>query len=64
MSTQLKQETMTAVAKIVPAGAGAAWYSFTLNEVVAIATLCYIVLQIGLLIPKYIAIIKGRYKKE
>ena len=53
----MQNETLTStVVKVSPA-IGGAWYStMTLNEWVALATLIYIVLQAGLLIPKYINI--------
>ena len=59
MIGEIRQETAVAGAKIIPAVGGATWYGFTLNEWVGIATLLYVVLQIGLLIPKYIKLIKG-----
>lgn len=46
-------EELTTAAKITPAAAGAVYAHFTLNECVSIATLLYIALQIGLLVPKY-----------
>jgi len=58
MGQEILQETYTAAAKIAPAIAGATWTAITLNQLVAAATLIYIVLQIGLLIPKYIKIYK------
>ena len=42
-----------AVAKTAPAIAGATIYGFTLQDWVAIATLVYVGLQVGLLMPKY-----------
>jgi len=49
------QDELTTVAKITPAAGGAAYsyFGWTLNEWVAAATLFYVVLQIGLLVPKY-----------
>jgi hypothetical protein len=54
-------ETITGAAiKVTPAISGA-WYStMTLNEWVALATLIYIVLQAGLLIPKYISLFREK----
>ncbi len=46
-------EEKLAVAKTVPAIVGATLYGLTLQEWVGIATLIYVVLQIGLLLPKY-----------
>lgn len=60
-----KEELTPAAAKIAPAVSGAA-YSFsnlTLNELAALATLIYVILQIGLLLPKYWAIFLGRRRK-
>lgn len=45
----------------IAAGGTAASY-LTLNEWVAVATLCYVVLQIGLLIPKYAAMVKKWFR--
>lgn len=42
-----------AVAKTAPAIVGATIYGFTLQDWVAIATLVYVALQVGLLMPKY-----------
>jgi uncharacterized membrane protein len=50
---EARQETITAAAKITPAIGGAAYTAMTLNEWVALATLVYVLLQIGLLVPKY-----------
>ena len=41
-----------ALAKTVPAIAGATIYGLTLQDWVAIATLVYVALQVGLLMPK------------
>lgn len=46
-------EEKIAVAKVVPAIAGATIYGLTLQDWVAIATLVYVALQVGLLVPKY-----------
>ena len=64
MGQETAQHTAIAAAKIAPAIGGAHWYSMTLNEWVALATLIYIALQIGLLVPKYIRLYrKWRAKK-
>ena len=42
-----------ALAKAAPAIAGATIYGLTLQDWVAIATLVYVALQVGLLMPKY-----------
>lgn len=42
-----------AVIKTAPAVAGATIYGLTLQDWVAIATLVYVGLQVGLLVPKY-----------
>lgn len=49
------QDEYGAAAKITPALGGAAMSSVTLNEWVALATLIYVLAQIGLLAPKYMA---------
>ena len=46
-------EEKIAIAKVVPAIAGATIYGLTLQDWVAIATLVYVALQVGLLMPKY-----------
>lgn len=46
--------------KIAPALGGAAWAGLSLNEWVAIATLVYILAQTGLLVPKWIAMLRRR----
>lgn len=50
-----KEELAPIAAKIAPAVGGTAYgfSNFTLNEMVALATLIYVILQIGLLLPKY-----------
>lgn len=42
-----------ALAKTAPAIVGATIYGLTLQDWVAIATLVYVALQVGLLMPKY-----------
>jgi len=49
----MKTEKSIETVKAVPAIGGAVTYSITLNEVVAIATILYIALQIAYLIWKW-----------
>ena len=58
MSHAVKQETIIEAAKATPAVAGTLYSALTLNEWVALATLVYVILQAGLLIPKYIDMFK------
>ncbi len=60
----MDKEWVGPTAKMTVAGVGTAFSSLTLNEWVACATLIYVVLQIGLLLPKYWAVLfrKGRNK--
>jgi hypothetical protein len=46
-------EEKIALAKTAPAILGATLYGLTLQDWVAIATLVYVALQVGLLMPKY-----------
>lgn len=46
-------EEKLAIAKTAPAIAGATIYGLTLQDWVAIVTIAYVVLQAGLLVPKY-----------
>lgn len=55
----MKQEIHQEAVKSTIAVSGAGLSAMTLNEWVALATLIYIVLQIGLLIPKYWKFWKG-----
>lgn len=58
-----RDEQLTVANAGVGAG-GYVLYTLTLNEWVAIATILYLAAQIGLLIPKYIAIFKSwRHRK-
>jgi hypothetical protein len=52
------QDEINAGFKITPAIGGAALSGFTLNEWVALATLIYVLLQSGLLLPKYWAMLR------
>ncbi len=56
-------DEFSAAAKITPAIGGAALSGMTLNEWVAAATLLYVLAQIGLLVPKYLAIWRRRWGK-
>lgn len=47
-----------AVVKAIPAIFGFTIYSLTFQEWVAVATLVYIALQVGLLLPKYWRLIR------
>lgn len=51
-------EEKLALAKTLPAIAGATLYGLTLQDWVAIVTIAYVALQAGLLIPKYWRIIR------
>ena len=64
MGQHLVQETLIAGAKIAPAVGGVAWYTHTLQEWVLIATLVYVIMQAGLLIPTYINIARNILKKR
>lgn len=63
---QMIQSTDTIVAgiKVTPAIGGGAWYAITLNQTVAIVTIIYVILQVGLLIPSYIKIYKTWKNKK
>jgi hypothetical protein len=50
--------------KTSPAIGGYVLYDFTLNEWVAIVTILYVLLQIGLLLPKYYNLIKKWIYRE
>ena len=64
MSHDVKIETVMASVKVAPAISGSVLYAITLQEWVAIVTIAYVVLQIGLLIPKYYNGIKKLLKKK
>lgn len=49
----MHKETAEAATKMAIAGTGATLYSLTLNEWMAVVTIVYVIMQIGLLIPKY-----------
>ena len=50
----LKHDTAEQIARSVPAIGGATIAGLTLNEVVAVATLAYIALQMGFLVWKWV----------
>lgn len=52
-------EEKLAIAKTAPAILGATIYGLTLQDWVAIATLVYVALQVGLLMPKYWRLVLG-----
>jgi hypothetical protein len=55
----LVTEEKLAIVKTAPAIAGATIYGFTLQDWVAVATLVYVALQVGLLMPKYLRLLVG-----
>ena len=63
MDTALKHETSIEAVKASPAVAGAVYSSLTLNEWVGLATLLYILLQVGVLLHKHWCFVKDRKKK-
>lgn len=64
MDHETRIETAVAGIKVAPAVSGSLIYALTLQEWVAIVTIAYVVLQIGLLIPKYYNGIKKLLKKK
>lgn len=56
-------EDQAAVVKLSGAAAGVTIYGLTLNEWVAICTIIYCVLQIGLLLPKYWALLRKLWSR-
>ena len=66
MFYQIKQETVEAGAKVAPAlgGAGYTALGLPLADWVAIITMIYVLLQIGLLVPKYKSLLFGKNKKD
>lgn len=64
MIQNVKNETIVAGVKATPAAGGLVLYSITLNEWVAIVTIFYILLQAGLLIPKYIEMFAEQIAKH
>lgn len=59
----LNEDTGLAAAKIAPAAVGTAWGALTLNEWVLVATLVYVLAQLGLLVPKYWDLFRRRFSK-
>ena len=57
-------EDKAAAIKMSIGTGGAVLYGLTLNEWVAVATLAYLALQIGLLIPKYWKLIASWFKER
>lgn len=49
----MKHETIDQTAKAIPAVAGVTYSTVTLNELVAIATLLYVLAQLGFLLYKW-----------
>lgn len=60
----IDKEDQVAAAKMAIGAGGAAAYGLTLNEWVAIFTIMYLILQIGLLLPKYVQIAKDYFRKD
>ena len=62
-SDAMHDDAKTAAVKMSVGAGGALLSGLTLNEWVAVATLIYVVMQIGLLVPKYwrmaMAIMRG-----
>lgn len=54
----MDEETRIAAAKMGVAAGGVLFYGLTLNEWMAVITIIYVLMQIGLLIPKYWSAIK------
>lgn len=64
MDFNLKQDVAVASAKITPAVAGATIAGYTLNEVVALVTIVYVIFQAGVLIHKHYWAIQDRRRKK
>ena len=60
----MDEETRVAVAKMGVAAGGVLFYGLTLNEWMAVITIIYVLMQIGLLIPKYWGAIKRYFFGE
>lgn len=58
MRKYMDHDEKLAIVKMSVGGTGVIIYSLTLNEWVAVATLTYLFLQIGLLLPKYYQMVK------
>lgn len=59
----MKQETITEAVKAAPAIAGTVYSAITLNELVALATLIYIIIQAAILVHKHYIFLQDRKKK-
>jgi Phage holin T7 family, holin superfamily II len=57
-------EEKIAIAKTAPSILGATLYGLTLQDWVAIVTIAYVILQAGLLVPKYWRMIRGWQKGD
>lgn len=53
-------EEQLAIMKTTPAITGATIYGLTLQDWVAVITLVYVALQVGLLLPKYWRLLRDR----
>ena len=62
VTEMIDREGQIASIKIGIGATGVAAYGLTLNEWVAAITIIYLILQIGLLIPKYVQIVRGYFK--
>jgi amino acid transporter len=60
----MKQETVEQTIKAAPALAGTVYSTITLNEMVAVATLAYVVVQLGFLVYKWYWDHKERMEKR
>lgn len=56
----MKHETVEQTAKALPAVVGATYSTITLNELVAVATLLYVLAQLGFLLYKWYWVHKDR----
>lgn len=57
-------EDKIAMAKMGVAAGGFTISSLTLNEWVALLTICYLLLQMGLLIPKYVQMVRDYFGRK
>lgn len=60
---KLRQESAVEAVKAAPAVVGTTYSMLTLNEWVAVATLLYIVLQVGVLVHKHYHFVKDKRKE-
>ena len=66
-SVSIKEESITAAAakSALPVGvSGGLLFGMPISDLVQIATLLFLVLQIGLLVPKYWALLKSKLSRE